>query len=537
MTKSFSLFAVRCRLYHAGSDGEKQTRTMPDDDFNLYSHFRPQFAANRQKELLQTESGRSYSYDDIDRFSARIATALTEQGIAAGDRVSVQVEKSPQCLCLYLACLRAGFVFHPLNMAYKPAELDYFLTNAEPTAVICDSRNEGSIRAIAAKAGTAQVLTLNADGTGTLTDLANQSADAFETVERGRDDLAALLYSSGTTGVPKGIMLTHWNLLSNTEALVEAWGFGENDRLLHALPIFHVHGLFVAIGCVLLSGASMRWLSAYKVADVIRFLPECTVMMGVPTFYTRLLADDSFDETVAKNIRLFVSGSAPLLAETFAEFEVRTGHRILERYGMTETNMNTSNPLHSKRKPGTVGPPLPNVDVRICDDEGRPLASGEIGNIEVRGPNVFIGYWKLPDKTAEDFRDDGFFNTGDKGLIDSDGYVSIVGRAKDIVITGGLNVYPKEVELFIDTLPGVRESAVVGVPHPDFGEGVVAAIVAEDASVIDEARVIEACKCELADFKVPKRVVFVDELPRNTMAKVQKNLLRQQFETIFGQNR
>jgi malonyl-CoA/methylmalonyl-CoA synthetase len=521
-------------LYHAGIDREKLTGTMPDDDFNLYSHFGDLIAANRHKEVLQTEGGQSYSYGDIDALSARTANGLTNLGIQPGNRVSVQVEKSPQCLCLYLACLRAGFVFHPLNIAYKPAELDYFLTNAEPAAVICDARNASSIRPIAAKAGAAQVLTMNADGSGTLADIASQSSDEFQTVVRSRDDLAALLYSSGTTGVPKGIMLTHWNLLSNTEALVGAWGFDSNDRLLHALPIFHVHGLFVAIGCVLLSGASMRWLSAYKVPDVIRLLPECTVMMGVPTYYTRLLADRNFDRHVAENVRLFVSGSAPLLAETFAEFEARTGHRILERYGLTETNMNTSNPLDGERRPGTVGPPLPGVEVRICDDHGEPIASGEIGNIEVRGPNVFIGYWKLPDKTAEDFRQDGFFNTGDKGLIDADGYVSIVGRAKDIVITGGLNVYPKEVELFIDDLPGIKESAVIGVPHPDFGEGVVAVIVAADPSATDEPSVIEACKRELADFKVPKRAVFVDELPRNTMAKVQKNVLRQLYEKLLS---
>ena len=328
-------------------------------------------------------------------------------------------------------------------------------------------------------------------------------------------------------------MLTHWNLLSNTQSLVSAWGFSANDRLLHALPIFHVHGLFVAIGCVLLSGASMRWLSAYRVKDVVRNLPDCTVMMGVPTYYVRLLADPEFTRSVAEAVRLFVSGSAPLLTETFVEFEARTGHRILERYGMTETNMNTSNPLNGERKPGTVGPPLPGVDVRICDDEGQLLDADAIGNIQVKGPNVFIGYWKLPKKTAEDFSEDGFFNTGDKGLIDADGYISIVGRAKDVVITGGLNVYPKEVELQIDDLPGVKESAVIGIPHPDFGEGVVAVVVSEPNTKLTEATLIESCKITLADFKVPKRVVFVDELPRNTMAKVQKNLLREQFRTLF----
>jgi malonyl-CoA/methylmalonyl-CoA synthetase len=346
--------------------------------------------------------------------------------------------------------------------------------------------------------------------------------------------MAALLYSSGTTGVPKGIMLTHANLLRNTEALVEAWGFTDEDRLLHALPIFHVHGLFVAIGCVLLSGASMRWLTAYNVGEVMRYLPECTVMMGVPTYYTRLLGNRGFGEQHTKSVRLFVSGSAPLLEETFVEFEQRTGHRILERYGMTETNMNTSNPLNGERKPGTVGPPLPGVEVRIVDDDGNELPIDEIGNLQVRGPNVFIGYWKMPDKTSEDFTEDGYFNTGDKGKIDGDGYVSIVGRAKDMVITGGLNVYPKEIELFIDDLPGVRESAVIGVPHKDFGEGVVAVVVPENVEAVSERDIIDACKAELANFKVPKRVVFVDELPRNSMAKVQKNVLRETYQGLLS---
>jgi malonyl-CoA/methylmalonyl-CoA synthetase len=446
----------------------------------------------------------------------------------------VQVEKSPQSLCLYLACLRAGLVFHPLNMGYKSGELEYFLGNAEPAVVICDARNEDTVRPIADTVGIDHLLTLNADGRGTLADDADGLPADFTTLHRDEDDLAALLYSSGTTGVPKGIMLTHSNLLRNTEALVEAWGFTEADRLLHALPIFHVHGLFVAIGCALLSGGSMRWLSAYDAKQVIKFLPECTVLMGVPTYYTRLLADDSFDEGVARNVRLFISGSAPLLEETFAEFENRTGQRILERYGMTETNMNTSNPLHGERKPGTVGPPLPGVEVRICDDQGNVVETGETGNLQVRGPNVFIGYWKMPDKTAEDFTDDGFFNTGDKGKIDGDGYVSIVGRAKDVVITGGLNVYPKEVELFVDDLPGVKESAVIGVTHADFGEAVVAVVVPEQGGQLNQSDIIDAAKEKLANFKVPKRVVFVDELPRNTMAKVQKNVLREQYNDLFS---
>ncbi len=507
---------------------------MSTDNFNLYAHFQPQFERHADDELLCTGDGASLTWSDVDLRSAAISSLLGSLGIEPGDRVSVQVEKSPESLCLYLACLRGGFVFHPLNMAYTTAELEYFLNNAEPAAVICDPEREAAIKDIADAAGARFVFTLDGDGNGTLAERANQAAPDPAIVPRDRDDMAALLYSSGTTGVPKGIMLTHSNLLRNTEALVEAWGFNESDRLLHALPIFHVHGLFVAIGCALLSGASMRWLPGYNVREVMRYLPECTVLMGVPTYYTRLLGQSDFGKEQTDNLRLFISGSAPLLEETFVEFEARTGHRILERYGMTETNMNTSNPLDGERKPGTVGPPLPGVEVRITDDDGNLLPTDEIGNLQVKGPNVFIGYWKMPDKTAEDFTADGFFNTGDKGKIDEDGYVSIVGRAKDMVITGGLNVYPKEIELFIDDIAGVSESAVIGVPHADFGEGVVAVVVPETAGDITEHDIVDACKAELANFKVPKRVVFVDELPRNTMAKVQKNVLRDTYNELLS---
>jgi malonyl-CoA/methylmalonyl-CoA synthetase len=509
---------------------------MADQDFNLYAHFDAQISRRKADELLCTGDGRSYSYGDVARRAAQLARFLADNGVEAGDRVSVQVEKSPEALCLYLACLRGGFVFHPLNMAYTTGELEYFLNNAEPAVVVCDPSNEAAIKQVADAAGAQHVFTLDGDGNGSLAAGADGAADDFPIVRRAADDLAALLYSSGTTGLPKGIMLTHANLLRNTEALVDAWGFTDQDRLLHALPIFHVHGLFVAIGCVMLSGASMRWLPSYNVREVMRFLPDCTVMMGVPTYYTRLLSQSDFNDLMTTGIRLFVSGSAPLLEETFIDFEARTGHRILERYGMTETNMNTSNPLDGERKPGTVGPPLPGVEVRITDNDNSELATGEIGNLQVRGPNVFIGYWKMPDKTAEDFTEDGFFNTGDKGKIDEDGYVSIVGRAKDMVITGGLNVYPKEIELFIDDLPGVSESAVIGVPHADFGEGVVAVVVPENAADASEVDVIEACKAALANFKVPKRVVFVDELPRNTMAKVQKNVLRESYRDLLSDN-
>jgi malonyl-CoA/methylmalonyl-CoA synthetase len=506
---------------------------MDNFDFNLYSHFAQRFDAGADSELLVTGEGAAYTYRDIDSRSARIAAALTRLGVRPGDRVSVQVEKSPESLCLYLASLRAGFVFHPLNTAYKRQELEFFLADAEPAAIVCDPANEAAIRPLAARAGCRLLLTLDADGRGTLRDEADEAEADFTTVARGKDDLAALLYSSGTTGVPKGVMLSHWNLLSNTRALTDAWAFNPKDRLLHALPIFHVHGLFVAIGCVLLGGASMRWLRSFKARDAVRYLPECTVMMGVPTYYTRLLAEPSFTADVARNVRLFVSGSAPLLEETFAAFEARTGQRILERYGMTETNMNTANPLEGARKPGTVGPPLPGVEVRVVDDTGAELGTGEVGNLQVRGPNVFIGYWKQPARLKQDFTADGFFNTGDKAVIDEDGYVSIVGRAKDMVISGGLNVYPKEIELFVDALPGVRESAVIGVPHPDFGEAVVAVVVADESAGLEEHAIIEACKAGLAAFKVPKRVVFAEDLPRNAMAKVQKNGLREVYRSLF----
>lgn len=493
---------------------------------NFYQAFAEQFKARAKQCLLITEQGREYSYADIEQESARLANYLVGLGACVGDRISVQVEKSPQAVCLYLACLRAGLVFHPLNPAYQASELDYFLNNAEPSVVICDSAKLDALRPIVGAANIQHLLTLNADGTGGLIDDSRASSSEFACVSRAADDMAALLYSSGTTGVPKGIMLTHHNLASNSQALVAAWGFNSEDRLLHALPIFHVHGLFVGLGCVLMSGASMRWLPSFNSTSVVKYLPESTVLMGVPTYYTRLLDDPSFTRERADNIRLFVSGSAPLLEETFEQFEELTGQRILERYGMTETNMNSSNPLDGERRAGTVGPPLPGVEIRITDENDTPLPDGEIGNLQVRGPNVFKGYWKLPEKTAEDFTDDGYFNTGDKGKIGDQGYVSIVGRSKDVVITGGLNVYPKEVELVIDDIQGVKESAVIGVPHADFGEAVVAVVVPESEGSVNEADIISHAKIQLANFKVPKRVVLVAELPRNTMGKVQKNILR-----------
>jgi malonyl-CoA/methylmalonyl-CoA synthetase len=472
---------------------------------------------------------RRYTYGDLDRISAALGRRLQALGVQKGDRVAAQVEKSPQAVFLYLACLRIGAAYLPLNTGYTLRELDYFFGDAEPRAIVCDPAKESDIGGLA---GARAVVTLDAEGTGSLMDGATDWAD-LEPVDCAPDDLAALLYTSGTTGRSKGAMLTHGNLVSNALALRETWGFTRADVLLHVLPIYHTHGLFVAINTVLLAGARMIFLPRFDPDVVIPALPQATVMMGVPTYYTRLLARDDLTAQAARPIRLFISGSAPLLEETFAAFESRTGHRILERYGMTETGMNTSNPLHGERRPGTVGLPLPGVEMRVADDDGRPLAADEVGVLEVRGPNVFKGYWRMPEKTAEEFRDDGFFITGDVGVIGEDGYVSIVGRAKDLVISGGLNVYPKEVESLIDGLPGVVESAVVGLPHPDFGEAVAAVVVRQPGAAITEIDIIAAARTELAGFKVPKAVLFVETLPRNSMGKVQKNMLRADYGDTF----
>lgn len=498
---------------------------------NLYARFRARFPVDHDSPLLHADDGRVFSYQDAEIASARIANVLLEQGALPGDRVTVQIEKSPENLFLYLACLRAGLVYHPLNTAYTASELAYFLGNAEPAIVVGDRHTELTLASALPEHSSAKLLTMDAEGSANLMTLAIEASVEHAIVQSRGDELAALLYSSGTTGRPKGIMLTHDNLHSNAQTLVSAWGFTAQDRLLHALPIYHVHGLFVGLGCVLMSGASMVWHSRFSDSAAIAALPDCTVMMGVPTFYTRLLANQAFDAQCCRDMRLFVSGSAPLLAETFVEFEQRTGHRILERYGMTETGMNTSNPLRAEdgeRKAGTVGRPLPGVSARVVDDEGLEVAVGETGDLQVKGANVFSGYWRMPEKTEEDFTEDGFFNTGDKALVDRDGYVSIVGRAKDMIITGGLNVYPKEIELVIDDLDGVAESAVIGLRDTDFGEAVVAVIV-PSAEAPAAADIVAGCRTMLANFKVPKRVEFVDSLPRNAMGKVQKNVLRERF--------
>lgn len=508
---------------------------MASRNHNLFSLLQNQLVARAKETLLITETDETYTYADADEASAKLASFMTRLGLQPGDRVSVQVEKSPQVVFLYLACLRAGFVFHPLNTGYKTNELRFFLDNAAPAMVVCSSDSEPQISALSNALNIKHVFTLNANNTGTLLKESANEISQFKVVSRQADDMAVLLYSSGTTGVPKGIMLSHENIASNAQTLTSFWGFHQDDTLLHALPIFHVHGLFVALGCVLLSGARMRWMSAFNAKKVNQYLPECSVMMGVPTFYTRLLNLPDFSKESCRNIRVFISGSAPLLLDTFNEFEARTGHQILERYGMSETNMNTSNPLNGQRKPGTVGLPLPGIQVRVNDDQGHTLGNNQIGNLQVKGNNVFKGYWKLPEKTAEDLGADGFFNTGDQGQIDEHGYVSIIGRAKDLIITGGLNVYPKEVESQLDDMDGINESAVIGVPHSDFGEAVVAVVVAHSGvdKPLAEDDVISALKENLANFKVPKKILYLPELPRNTMGKVQKATLREQFKELF----
>ncbi|HJV25964.1 MAG TPA: malonyl-CoA synthase [Aromatoleum sp.] len=496
---------------------------------NLYVTLKAGFPADAAAPALETADAVRYTYGDLDRASARFAGVITNLGLRPGDRVVVQVEKSPEALFLYLACLRAGVVFVPLNTAYQRAELAYFLGDAQPSLVVCRPAAEEAMRAIAGEAGVAHVLTLGEAGDGSLADAARSRPEDFATVSRAGDDLAAILYTSGTTGRSKGAMLTHDNLASNARTLVAYWGFRHGDVLLHALPIFHAHGLFVACHCALLNGSPMLWLPRFDVDAVMKLLPRATVFMGVPTFYTRLLEQPDFGRDTIPAMRLFISGSAPLLAETHREFEARTGHAILERYGMTETVMLTSNPLDAARRAGTVGFPLPGVAVRIADGEGRALPNGEIGHVQVRGPNVFPGYWRMPEKTREEFTADGFFRTGDLGKIDERGYVVLVGRSKDLIITGGYNVYPKEIESYIDEIAGVKESAVIGLPHRDFGEAVAAVIVPEPGAALHDADVIGTLKGELANFKVPKQVFFLDELPRNAMGKVQKNLLRDRF--------
>jgi malonyl-CoA/methylmalonyl-CoA synthetase len=483
---------------------------------------------------IETVDGQRVGYGDLVGRTGQIANVLVSRGVKPGDRVAAQTEKSVAGLVLYLAALRSGAVYLPLNTAYTLNELEYFIADAEPSLVVCDPARAEGIGAIAAKVG-ARVETLDADGKGSLTDAAAGASAAFATVARAGDDLAAILYTSGTTGRSKGAMLTHENLASNSLTLIDAWRFTKDDVLIHALPIYHTHGLFVASNVALFSRASMILLPKFDPDLIIALMARATVMMGVPTFYTRLLQSPALTRQAAGHMRLFISGSAPLLAETHREWADRTGHAVLERYGMTETNMNTSNPYEGERVPGAVGPALPGIKVRVTDPEtGKALARDSIGMIEVRGPNVFKGYWRMPEKTLAEFRDDGFFITGDLGKIDADGYLHILGRGKDLVISGGFNVYPREVESEIDAIPGVVEAAVIGVPHADFGEGVTAVVVRDKGAGIDEASVLKALDGRLAKFKMPKRVIFVDELPRNAMGKVQKNVLRETYSAIYA---
>jgi malonyl-CoA/methylmalonyl-CoA synthetase len=487
--------------------------------------------AGRTGDLLILADGSTLSGTAFLAMVAQAAHALRAAGVQPGDRVAVQVAKSPQALAVYGATVALGAVFLPLNTAYTAAEVDYFLGNATPRVFLCDPSRAGEMAPVAAAHGAA-LLTLGAAGQGRLADAMAGQPDQITPEPRGADDLAAILYTSGTTGRSKGAMLTHRNLLSNAETLADLWRFTPEDVLLHALPIFHTHGLFVASNVSLLTGGKMIFLPGFDLDAVLRLLPQATSMMGVPTFYTRLLEDPRFTRDLAAGIRLFVSGSAPLLAETHRDFHARTGHRILERYGMTETNMNTSNPYDGDRRAGTVGFPLPGVDLRIMGEAGE-VAPGEAGGIEVRGPNVFAGYWQMPEKTAEELRADGWFITGDVGRLDEDGYLQIVGRAKDLVISGGFNIYPVEVEAELDAQPGVLESAVIGLPHPDFGEAVFAVLVPRPGVALEVEAVLAGLKDRLARFKQPKAAVVVDTLPRNTMGKVQKAELRKTYAGWF----
>ncbi len=512
---------------------------------NLYAALRAGFPVDLNSVAVETADGPAgqpfsalyYTWADLDRASARIANLLGFLDLPPQSRVAVQVDKSVENLILYLAVLRAGHVYLPLNNAYQAAEIEYFIGNAEPALVVCSPRNFGWISKIAFQKGTRHVFTLGDDRTGTLLERAAAHSDDHEVVARKADDLAAILYTSGTTGRSKGAMLTHGNLLSNAQVLQRYWGWRAGDVLVHALPIFHVHGLFVASHGALINGSKMIWFSRFDPKATIARLPQASVFMGVPTLYVRMLGEAALTKKACASMRLFISGSAPLLTETFQAWKERTGHTILERYGMSETVMLTSNPYRDEdgqRVGGTVGFALPGVGVRVHDDKGGACPPGEIGGIEVRGPNVFAGYWRMPEKTAEEFTADGWFKTGDVGVIDESGRVTIVGRSKDLIISGGYNVYPAEIEGVINDMSGVAESAVIGVPHPDFGEAVVAVVIAKPGATLNADSIVSTLKARIANFKVPKRVFVQNELPRNAMGKVQKNLLRDAHKGLFA---
>jgi malonyl-CoA/methylmalonyl-CoA synthetase len=512
---------------------------------NLFVALRKAFPSDLDATAVETVGGSAaslhYSWRDLDRATAMVANLLASLELPRGARIAVQVEKSVEALILYLATLRAGYVFLPLNTAYRSAEIEYFIGNAEPAVVVCSPANFGWVSKIAFNAGTRHVFTLDDARQGSLLQRAAHHSAEHTPATCAADDLAVIIYTSGTTGRSKGAMLTHGNILSNAQVLREYWCWQPGDVLIHALPIFHVHGLFVAIHGALINGSPMLWLNKFDPAEVVALLPRATVFMGVPTLYVRMLADPGLTLSQAAHMRLFVSGSAPLLIETFKSWQERTGHTILERYGMSETAMLTSNPCapdarhggQSERRGGTVGFPLPGVTLKVAGDAGQPLPTGEIGSIQVKGPNVFKGYWRMPEKTAEEFTVDGFFRTGDVGRVDERGYVTIVGRSKDLIISGGYNVYPAEIEACINDMPGVAESAVVGVPHPDFGEVGVAVVTAKPGAKLDGSAILAALKSQLANFKIPKHCSVVPELPRNTMGKVQKNLLRDAWAHLF----
>jgi malonyl-CoA/methylmalonyl-CoA synthetase len=505
------------------------------DKGNLFAALRAAFPGDLDSVAIETDSGLAYSWRDIDRATAMLANLLASLKLPEGSRIAVQVEKSVEAMLLYLATLRAGCIFLPLNTAYQKAEIEYFVADAEPAVVVCTPKNFGWVSKIAFQGGARHVFTLGDDRTGSLLDRAAHMGDEHDVAPRRPDDVASIIYTSGTTGRSKGAMLTHGNLLSNALVLKDYWAWEPGDVLIHALPIFHVHGLFVAIHGALLNASRMLWLAKFDPKLVIEKMSQATVFMGVPTLYVRMLQEQTLTRAAAKHMRLFISGSAPLLIETFNEWKERTGRTILERYGMSETIMLTSNPYRPEdaRRGGTVGFPLPGVGVRVHDDAGKEVSAGEIGGIQVKGPNVFKGYWRMPEKTREEFTADGWFRTGDVGRIDADGYVTIVGRSKDLIISGGYNVYPAEIEGRINEMPGVAESAVVGVPHPDFGEVGVAIVIAKAGAEVDGEKVIATLKSQLANFKIPKRCFVVRELPRNAMGKVQKNLLREEHKGLF----
>ena len=488
---------------------------------NLYTFFEAQFPVDKNQPFLVDHQGTVIRYGELERQTAKLADYLLQCGLSKGERIAVQVQKSPQALMVYLAALRAGLIYLPLNTGYTAAELNYFLNDADPALIICDPNSQSIFETLVKNNHLqASIETLTEQGSGTLMANAQNGNPDFDTVLCAPDDLAAILYTSGTTGQPKGAALSHHNLASNAQTLAECWGWQSDDVLLHALPLFHVHGLFVACHCVLAVGASMIFLPRFDSGDVIKHLPKATVMMGVPTFYTRLLATPAFTAEACVTMRLFISGSAPLLEQTHQDFSDRTGHNILERYGMTETGMLASNPLHGERRPGSVGLALPEVTIRLS-------GTNPIGTLEVKGPNVFQGYWQMPEKTREAFTDDGFFITGDQATLSKDGYITIVGRQSDMIISGGYNVYPKEIETVLDALAGIKESAVFARPHPDFGEAVNAAVVCDNTASITEQSIIQHARTVLAAYKVPKRILILEELPRNAMGKVQKKLLRE----------